>query len=241
MVIAFMKNFSRNMACHTTPRLDALIKILNNTDSVADIGSDHAYLPILLAKADTEKKIIASDIGTGPLSRAKNNVERFGLADRIELRLGDGLDTLCVGETQAIVIAGMGANVICNILSKGERVAKNAELLVLQPMTSAHELRRFLYENGYVINNEILVREDRRIYTIILAKSGDSAGFCDVDCYISDALLKSKDVLFDEYLKNQKKRLVRALGGMRRAKNKKVDINYYEKLIDALSRIEENF
>ncbi|MBE7027225.1 MAG: SAM-dependent methyltransferase [Ruminococcaceae bacterium] len=138
-----MKNDKNTMACHTTPRLDALLKILQNSKSVADIGCDHAYLSILLARADENKKIIGADIKEGPLNRARENVERFGLSGRIELRLGDGLSPLKSGEVDTIVIAGMGALVISGILNEGAAIAKKADRLVLQPMSSAHELRSF--------------------------------------------------------------------------------------------------
>ena len=230
-----MTNDKSTMACHTTPRLDALLKILKNSKSIADIGCDHAYLSILLARSDDSKKIIAADIKEGPLLRAKKNVERFALSDRIELRLGDGLSPLKSGEVDTIVIAGMGALVISHILSEGAHIAKQANFLVLQPMSSAHELREFLYKNGYIIENEVLVREDRRIYTIIIAKSGNTDVFTPGDCYISPALRKSGDVLYREYLLKQKSIIKSALDGMHRAK-RSTDEQKYKKLVCELEK-----
>lgn len=225
-----MKNDKNTMACHTTPRLDALLKILQNSKSVADIGCDHAYLSILLARADENKKIIGADIKEGPLNRARENVERFGLSGRIELRLGDGLSPLKSGEVDTIVIAGMGALVISGILNEGAETAKNADRLILQPMSSAHELREFLYKNGYIIENEHLVREDRRIYTIIIAKSGDTGEFTPGDCYVSRALRQSGDALYREYVLKQKSIIENALCGMKNAK-RSIDKQIYEKLV----------
>ena len=230
-----MTNDKNNMACHTTPRLDALLKILQNSKSVADIGCDHAYLSILLARSDENKKIIGADIKEGPLNKARENVERFGLSDRIELRLGDGFAPLKTGEVDTIVIAGMGALVISGILSEGEDTAKKADRLVLQPMSSAHELREFLYKNGYIIENEHLVREERRIYTIIIAKSGKTDSFTPGDCYASPALRKSGDVLYREYLLKQKSIIENALCGMKNAK-RKTDEKMYENLLCELDK-----
>lgn len=140
-----MQENTRQMACHTTPRLDALKAALTGYRMVADIGCDHAYLPILLAQEDAAAHFIAADVREGPLLRAKENISRFGLADRIETRLGSGLIPVLPGECEAAVIAGMGGSVICNILQEGETVAKSLKRLVLQPMSAAPELRRFLY------------------------------------------------------------------------------------------------
>ena len=230
-----MKNDKNTMACHTTPRLDALLKILQNSKSVADIGCDHAYLSILLARADENKKIIGADIKEGPLNRARENIERFGLSERIELRLGDGLSPLKSGEVDTIVIAGMGALVISGILNEGAHIAKKADRLVLQPMSSAHELREFLYKNGYIIENEHLVREDRRIYTIIIAKSGDTGEFTLGDCYVSRALRQSGDALYREYVLKQKSIIENALCGMKNAK-RSIDKQIYEKLVCELDK-----
>ncbi len=233
-----MTNDKNTMACHTTPRLDALLKILQNSKSVADIGCDHAYLSILLARSDENKKIIGADIKEGPLNKARENVERFGLSDRIELRLGDGLAPLKTGEVDTIVIAGMGALVISGILSEGGHIAKKSDRLVLQPMSSAHELREFLYKNGYIIENEVLVREDRRIYTIIIAKSGKTDSFTLGDCYISPALRQSGDVLYKEYLLKQKSIIENALVGMKNAR-RSIDKQIYEKLVCELEEFEK--
>ncbi len=226
---------------HTTPRLDAILDIIKGALSVADIGCDHAYLPILLAREGIAKKIIGADVSEGPLAKARANVDRFGLANRIELRLGDGLGALCEGEAECIVIAGMGANVIAKILTGGEKVAKSANFIVLQSMTGSEDLREFLYKNGYDIVKEVLVREDRRIYAIMVAKSGDAGAFTPFDCYISPALRKSGDTLFCDYYEKQKSRILRAYEGMKNAKRDDVDTDYYEKLIgefEAYERME---
>lgn len=229
----------QKMLCHTTPRLSIMAKLLSDVHSVADIGCDHAYLPILLLKEDESKKVIASDIGEGPIRKARKNLERFGLDKKVFLRIGDGLKTLKAGETEAIVVAGMGADVIAGILKSGEKTAKSADFLVLQPMTGTEDLRRFLYENGYIIKEEKLVREDRRIYTIIVAAAGETGEFSDFDTYISPALIKDNLPLFKEYFMKKKRHIKEALEGICRARHiPKQKEEYYKNLLTEFCRVE---
>lgn len=229
-----MQENTRQMACHTTPRLDALKAALTGCRMVADIGCDHAYLPILLAQEDAAAHFIAADVREGPLLRAKENISRFGLADRIETRLGSGLIPVLPGECEAAVIAGMGGSVICNILQEGETVAKSLKRLVLQPMSAAPELRRFLYENGYIITDEILAQEDRRIYTIILAKKGQTVRFTSLDCYISPALREKRPPLFVPYAQKLVLQLHAAAEGMRQSKKTHRLLIDYEAILTEL-------
>lgn len=232
-----MQENMRQMACHTTPRLDALRAALTGCRTVADIGCDHAYLPILLAQEDASARFIAADVREGPLLRAQENISRFGLANRVETRLGSGLKPILPGECDAAVIAGMGGSVICNILQESEAIAKSLERLVLQPMSAAPELRRFLYGNGYIITDEILAQEDRRIYTIILAKSGQTARFTALDCYISPALRRKRPPLFVPYVQKLALQLRAAAEGMRQSRKTHSLLIDYEAILAELETL----
>lgn len=224
--------------CHTTPRLDALKGILKGVRSFADIGCDHAYLPILLAREGGFEKIIASDINEGPVLKARANIERFGLCEKIEVRRGNGLSTLEEGEVDAVVISGMGADVICNILRADEKTARSVKFAVLQPMSGAEDLRRYLYTNDYIIKKEVLVREDRRIYPIMVVESGKCGSFDEFDCYVSRALRESGSVFFDDYFARQKRRVVRARDGLQRAKKPDIKLHLYENLLREFESVE---
>lgn len=232
-----MPDESGLMACHTTPRLEALCAALSGCKSVADIGCDHAYLSILLARADKKVRIIATDLREGPLLCARENIKRFGLSDRIETRLGNGLEPIAPGECEAIAAAGMGANAICGILRADEQAAKRARLLVLQPMSAAPDLRRYLYENGYTIKQEILVREDRRIYTILLAYGGETKSYAELDCYISPALRAFRPPLYISYVKKLYKQCQNAAEGMGKAHTQNCRLAGYERLADELKQL----
>ena len=227
----------RRMACHTTPRLTALADCLENATSIADIGCDHAYLPILLAKRGISRKIIATDVREGPLRRARENIKRFGYDDVIETRLGSGLLPLSPGETEAIVIAGMGGTVICNILKEGERIARAANRLLLQPMSSSVELRQWLYQNGYTIVEETLVQEQARIYSILTVVSGPTGAYGALDCYISPALRRANPPLLPLYAKKYRASLQTAIDGLAKAQAKPERLAHYQKLQQKLEEL----
>ncbi len=194
-------------ACHTTPRLKALADMVGCESVVADIGCDHAYLSILLVQSKAAGRVIASDVAMGPVGRARSNIEKFGLGSQIVLRLGDGLSTLRAGEAGAIVIAGMGGRLIAQLLDDGADIARQTDRLILQPMTDAPVLRRYLYENGYAITAESLAAEKNRFYHIIQAGRGPTQQYSDFDCHLSPALMQSAPGLLLPYLKKRQRQL----------------------------------
>lgn len=147
-----------------TPRLK-LIADLVEGKTVADIGTDHAYIPIHLMKNGRCEKVIASDVNKGPAEIAKNNIKAEGLG--IEVRTGSGLSVLAPGEVQDIIIAGMGGKLICEILEANPEVAKKSRL-ILQPMNGQYELRNFLLKEGYNIFYEDLALEGFKVYNVIV-------------------------------------------------------------------------
>lgn len=151
---------------------------------VADIGTDHGHLPIYLINKEISPFCIACDIREKPLLSAKSNIEKTG-TEKIELRLGDGLNPVSPDEVDCIVIAGMGGEVISSIIEKADWLKDEKYTLVLQPMTSADALRRYLYENGFEIEREIAVRDAGRIYAVLkVVFSGNALSPDDAFCRI---------------------------------------------------------
>ncbi len=142
---------------------------------VADIGTDHAHLPIYLVQNGAVCRAIASDIKNGPLAVARENVSKQLLDDRIELRLGGGLSPYQVGEVDVFVIAGMGGHTIADILAADDRLARSVHYLVLQPMQNRPFLRSWLYDNGYAIDCEVIARESDKFYHILKVRSQRAA------------------------------------------------------------------
>ncbi len=137
---------------------------------MADIGTDHAYLPVWLVSRGICPSAIASDLRQGPLEAAERTVKAAGLSEAVALRLGDGLATLRPGEVEDIAIAGMGGETIAAILQAAPWVRDGALRLVLQPMTHAEDLRRWLLENGFIIEEERLIIDGRHLYPVMVSR-----------------------------------------------------------------------
>jgi len=200
-------------------RLAALATYVPAGGIVADIGTDHAYLPIFLIEAGISEKVIATDLNPGPLESAKRAVEKRHLEDHVDLRLGDGLKTLLPGEAEVLVLAGMGGNTIKEILAAGPGVLKSVNRLVMQPMADAGDLRIWLAGNGWKIIGEKLVDEDGRLYQIVVAEPGREL-FDDKLCLeLGPRLIEGRDPLLNAYLGKIIEQYERALSGMASGKN----------------------
>ncbi len=218
-----------------TPRLEAVARLIPDCRTFADIGTDHAYLPVWLCMQGVCKNAIASDINKGPLERAKTTVDEYGLNDKISLRLGGGLDTLEPGEADAVSIAGMGGLMIADILNSGRDKLTKATQIVIQPMSSIPELRGILLRSGWEITGELLAKEDKKLYHIMSAAPSDTASEPNaLDIYIGRALIEAKPPHFGEYIQNERNKLNAVIKGLKAAKNENP-----EKLNTALALLEE--
>jgi tRNA (adenine22-N1)-methyltransferase len=169
--------------------------------TAADIGTDHGYVAEMLLADDTCEHVIATDLNEGPLKRATEYLTAKGLSQRCDFRLGSGLEVLEEDEAQVLVIAGMGGDLIAGILETSKKTALNAHELVLQPMSAAEVLRKYLYENGFVIEDEKVVKEYHHYYFIIKAVPGKSEKPDEIFYEFSRHLIEKKDPLMLEYLK----------------------------------------
>lgn len=152
-----------------TPRLNSILNNISG-NTMADIGTDHAYIPIELVRENMVNRAIACDIRPGPLEIAQKNVKKYGLDGKIELRLGAGFKPLLLGETETVVVAGMGGEMIINILSEDLKKSKSFKELILQPMNCQAELRRWLAENGFSVFKEDLALEGFKIYNLLAVR-----------------------------------------------------------------------
>lgn len=154
-----------------SPRLTSVSSFVLQGAVLADIGTDHARVPIYLIKNGTVPRAIASDVREGPLKKALENIEFFGLSDKIELRLGNGMQTLGNNDAECIVIAGMGGELMATLLS--DYIPSGAQRLVLQPMIDPHLVRAALCRVGYRIIAEDIIAENGKMYNVIVAEKGD--------------------------------------------------------------------
>lgn len=150
-------------------RLEKIAMMVSPGKVVADIGTDHGFVPIFLVKKGTVSRAIASDVREGPLKRAREHIEAAGLSDRIECRLGDGLQTLKRGEADRVILSGMGGKLIIRLLSDAHETVSGIPELILSPHTGAPEVRRYLGKAGFRIEDEDLIKEDGKYYTVIRA------------------------------------------------------------------------
>ncbi len=148
-------------------RLQLVADMVDSGVVVADIGTDHAYLPVYLVEQGKIPSAIASDLRKGPLEHAKNAVESAGLQDKIDLRLSDGLDAILPYETDYVVMAGMGGILISQLIERATWLKDTTKTLILQPMTDAPLLRSFLAQNGFSILCERAISDTRHSYTVI--------------------------------------------------------------------------
>ena len=148
-----------------TPRLECIISHVDGK-TAADIGTDHAYVPIRLIQDNRAEHVIASDLNKGPLKIAAANIEKYGLSDKIETRLGSGLSVIEEKEADTIIIAGMGGEIITKIISDNKNTALSSKL-ILQPMNSQYELRKYLILNGFKILSEDIAAEGFKVYNLL--------------------------------------------------------------------------
>lgn len=152
-------------------RIEKLVELFPGARSVADIGCDHGYTSILLAKTGKAEKIIACDIGQAPLESAKKNILREGLTDRIECRLGDGLEPIKPFEVETVLISGMGGPLMTEIL---ENRIEEFSFAVLSPQSDFAKFRRFIFDRMEIVKEEYL-EEGGKFYRLFLARKKQSS------------------------------------------------------------------
>ena len=152
------------------PRLRMAADMVRDGSRLADIGTDHAYLPSALILEGRISSAVAADLRKGPLENAEATVREYNIADKIQLRLSDGLNCVLPEEADDIVIAGMGGILIAEILAAAPWVKDSAKRLILQPQSHSEDVREYLYSNGFRIINENACFEDGKVYICLCAE-----------------------------------------------------------------------
>ena len=174
---------------------------------VADIGTDHGYLPIYLVQEGIAPSAIAMDLRKGPLDKAKKHICDNCLEDRIQTRLSDGLEKLSKNEADIITICGMGGRLIADIVTKGKDIITQNTILVVSPQSEVGEFRHFLVSQGFEIEDEQMLKEDGKYYFIIKCRKSEESvcsEFSETQYQYGWKLLDSKDKTLYEYLIKEK-------------------------------------
>ena len=219
------------------PRLALLARLVSVGASLADVGTDHGYLPVYLLQKGAIARAIASDINALPLEHARSTAYDYGVTHGIDFRLCAGLDDIAPQEVDTVVIAGMGGETIIEIL-KNAPWTRNKTLL-LQPMTKPELLRIYLTENGYTITREHLVRDKDTLYAVLIATGGESAPLTAAQAYCGAASVH--DPLYGDYATERITKLTRAAAGLRGSKraDREVRVAELEAIIEELKQSRE--
>ena len=185
------------------PRLQKIVTMTPICDSVADIGTDHGYALISLLKENRIKSGIASDNKKKPLEKARRNATAEGVMDSITFRRGNGLETLTPGEVNGVIIAGMGGQLIKEILEGSLEIVKSLDFVLLQPAQNPEVLREYLYTGPYKVIDEDVIKEDRRFYEYMLMRFDDGEikeDYENISFRVGDILPKKNHPLIHEFI-----------------------------------------
>ncbi len=213
-------------------RLSLIADFVNEGSSVCDVGTDHGYLPAFLYLSGKCKSVTATDINEKPLQSARKNLDRLN-ANGVRLILCDGLSGVEQEDIDTVIIAGMGGEVISGIIDRCAFVHSDKVSLILQPTTAAKELRIFLSKNGFCVEKEQAIKENDKIYSVMLVRyTGEEYTVLETQAVIGKLKPDSADSI--AYIKKQFRIAQKCAEQLKMAENKKEEYNYYFKLSEEL-------
>ena len=184
-------------------RLQAVADLVSEYMTVADVGTDHGYIPIYLIQTKKIQKAIAMDINTGPLLRATEHIKEYGLEERIETRQSDGVKNIKVGECDCVVIAGMGGALTIKILEEGEPLIRHLQEFVLQPQSESSKVRAYLNAKGYKVVAENMVYEDGKFYPMMKVINGQASAYNTIELRYGKGLLENGNQVLRMFLEKE--------------------------------------
>lgn len=221
-----------------SPRLKAIAEQIPMGSSVADIGTDHGYIPVWLAQSGGYGAIAATDIRSGPLENAKKAAAAYDVGNKISFSLCCGLNFPKSDRYQTVVIAGMGGEQITSILQDAAWT-KNGTLLILQPNSKIDSLNEWLTCNGYRIRKVKLVKDSGRIYQILVVSGGSEPSYTHAQQLIHPLYLEQRDPLLPEYLDGLIKKYTAAVNGMRQSRHDTFSLMETEDILTSLINMRE--
>ena len=221
-------------------RLYACAGLVRPGSHAADIGTDHGYLPIYLISNGICESVIAADLRPMPLKAAKNNAEQAGLSDRITFCLSDGLRSVPLEGIDTVICAGMGGDTIQSILQGTPNIWHPGVQFILQPQADMAELRGFLSEHGFRIDQEIFARDGNFVYTVMEVYYGDGAPIPPEQRFIPQNVKDRSDPLYHDYMARIRNGLEKTVLGLKKAAQENPErLAYYTAALNALNEWED--
>lgn len=225
-------------------RLQAVADLLSKDLCVADIGTDHGYIPIYCITSGKSSKVIAMDINEGPLLRAKRNIAEHGLTEQIETRISDGVTALKQGECDAVIVAGMGGALVIKIMEAGEQIFRSLQEFVLQPQSELEKVRQYLCGHGYDIIAEDMVLEEGKFYPMMKVINQNTSCYNKMELRYGKFLLKQRHPVLQQFLEKEmqmKEQILRQLGHDTGVHIEKRKQELYEELLVIKEALETYF
>lgn len=224
-------------------RLQTVVKYIPQGFKLADIGSDHAYLPCHAVQKGIVPFAIAGEVVEGPFQSAVRQVELCGLVSKISVRKGNGLEVLESGEVDCITICGMGGTLISTILERGKTKLGLIKRLILQPNVGSSSLRIWLIENGWQLIDEEIISEDGKVYEILVAELGDPLVGYDEDIeaglLLGPYIRRQQNEAFKQKWQGEKDNWHRILGQLEQAGDKPENQLKKQELLRKIKIVEE--
>lgn len=223
-------------------RLQAVSDLISDGMTVADVGTDHGYIPIYLLQSGKCPRAIAMDVNEGPLLRAKEHIGAYHLSEVIDVRLSDGVKKLTPGEVECVVIAGMGGALTIKILEEGENVFRTLREFVLQPQSELWKVRQYLCENGYCITEENMVLDDGKYYPMMKVINGQGPTYDTVELRYGKILLEQKNPVLFQFLEKESRAKTEILQSLAQKEGahirgrQEIIRKELEEIVDALQR-----
>ncbi|KOP83475.1 tRNA (adenine(22)-N(1))-methyltransferase TrmK [Cytobacillus solani] len=223
-------------------RLEAVANYIPRGSRLADIGSDHAYLPCYAVKKGVVPFAVAGEVVEGPYQSAKRQVKMEGLDEQIIVRKGNGLEVIALGEIDCVTIAGMGGALIASILEEGKNKLDSVKRLILQPNISALTTRQWLLDNAWELIAEEILEEDDKIYEIVVAEKGDPLKpykNLQKELLLGPLLMKQSSAPFQKKWRNELKNWQRILTQLENAAESEETILKKKELNEKIRMVEE--
>lgn len=186
-------------------RLEAVVNLAGRCRCVADIGTDHGYIPIYMVQQQLAETAIAMDVNKGPLERAQANIQAYRMEEKIVTRLSDGAAALQSEEADTVIIAGMGGLLTIRILEAGAAVLSGVKTLVLQPQSEIGQVRKYLAEHGYRITGEDMVLDEGKYYPMMRVEHGSQEAWEEQEYAFGRYLISEKNPVLLEFLDKEEK------------------------------------